>query len=98
MISDSSVVLCCGAAMVIAVALHIYKSSAALFNRCATANTGSAAVVSGSASAAVDTSRTALFNNSAKANTVVSAALVNRSAKAVYGNTVVISVLFDLTA
>ncbi len=35
--------------MVIAVALHIYKSSAALFNRCATANNGSATVVIGSA-------------------------------------------------
>jgi hypothetical protein len=49
MISDSSEVLCGGAAMVIAVALHIYKSSAALFDRCATANNGSATVVSGSA-------------------------------------------------
>jgi hypothetical protein len=52
MLSNSAEVLCGGAAMVIEVALHISKSSAALFNRCATANNGSAAVVSGSASAA----------------------------------------------
>jgi hypothetical protein len=35
MISDSAEVVCGGAAMVIAVALHLSKSSAALFNRCA---------------------------------------------------------------